>query len=352
VCIDANENIYTQALGKMLTNPEGLGMVEAVGAYTGKKIGPTYFRGQKPIDGIWTTPDITIANACVMPAGYGIGDHRMFIVDIHTSSLVGDGPPRERRAASRRLNTRLPHVAKKYIENLESNLKRHRLIEKLGEAHMTGTSREDVQGKVTKVDKDSLQFMKHAAKKCRKLKNGRICFSPESVIWIKREQIYNSLLQYKLGNKNKNRGNLKRAARRNGIQHPFQISTEELKIRLEMCDERNNYFRENGSRYRKKHLLQRVEVARREGRHEAVKTILTIIKREQDRDFWRRLNYTCGKTKGGSPTSVQVSAGGDDQYTEYTTQESVHKAIWSNIHYKRFYLAEEAPICQGQLCQD
>jgi len=96
--------------------------------------------------------------------------------------MVGDGPPRERRAASRRLNTRLPHVAKKYIENLESNLKWHRLIEKLAEAHMTGTSREDVQGKVTKVDKDSLQFMKHAAKKCRKLKKGRICFSPELVI--------------------------------------------------------------------------------------------------------------------------------------------------------------------------
>jgi len=38
----------------------------------------------------------------------------------------------------------------------------------------------------------------------------------------------------------------------------FQISIEELKIRLEMCDERSNYFW-------KKHLLQRVEVARREG---------------------------------------------------------------------------------------
>ncbi len=84
----------------MLTNPEGLGMVKAVGAYTGKKIGATYFRGTKPIDGIWTTPYITIANACVMPARYGIGDHWLFIVDIQTSLLVGEGPPRERRVAS------------------------------------------------------------------------------------------------------------------------------------------------------------------------------------------------------------------------------------------------------------
>ena len=31
VCLDANENIYMQALGKLLTDPEGLGMVETVG---------------------------------------------------------------------------------------------------------------------------------------------------------------------------------------------------------------------------------------------------------------------------------------------------------------------------------
>ena len=45
VFFNANENIYTQALGKLITDPEGLGIIEAVGRYTGKKIGPTYFRG-------------------------------------------------------------------------------------------------------------------------------------------------------------------------------------------------------------------------------------------------------------------------------------------------------------------
>jgi hypothetical protein len=95
VCLDANKNIYTKAIGRMLMDPEGLGMVKALGQYTGEKIDPTYFCGQQPINGIWTTTDITIANACIMQAGYGIGDHRLYILDIHTSSLVGMGPPRE-----------------------------------------------------------------------------------------------------------------------------------------------------------------------------------------------------------------------------------------------------------------
>jgi hypothetical protein len=52
VCLDANKNIYTQAIGKLLTDYKGLGMIEAVGRYTGKKIEPTHFWGQLPIDGI------------------------------------------------------------------------------------------------------------------------------------------------------------------------------------------------------------------------------------------------------------------------------------------------------------
>jgi hypothetical protein len=65
------------------------------------------------------------------------------------------------------------------------------------------------------------------------------------------------------------------------------------------------------------------------------------------------INYTCGKVKGGSPTIIQVPRNEQDNQTDkYTTQAIVHEAIWANIHYTRFYLAEEAPICQGQLPLD
>ena len=94
------------------------------------------------------------------------------------------------------------------------------IVVELGEAHSGSTDREGVRSKIEKVDENSMQFMKHAEKKCRRLKSGRISFSPESVIWIKREQIYKSLLEYQLG-RNKNRGNLKRAARKQGIKEPF-----------------------------------------------------------------------------------------------------------------------------------
>jgi hypothetical protein len=39
----------------------------------------------------------------------------------------------------------------------------------------------------------------------------------------------------------------------------------------------------------------------------------------------------------------------DGGVIEHTSQEDLHKAIWSNIHRKRFYLAEEAPLRSSNL---
>lgn len=75
-------------------NEEGLGMKEVIKDFTGEELGPTYFCGSTPINGVWATTNVQIANACVMPAGYGFGDHRLFIVDIVSLSLIGDNPPR------------------------------------------------------------------------------------------------------------------------------------------------------------------------------------------------------------------------------------------------------------------
>ena len=62
VCMDANDHIYKGAIGTALTDINGLAMKEVVLTATGKALGATYFRGSTPIDGIWVTSDIGIAN--------------------------------------------------------------------------------------------------------------------------------------------------------------------------------------------------------------------------------------------------------------------------------------------------
>jgi hypothetical protein len=114
VCLDTNKHIYRKALGRSLTNIDGLSMKEVVGDFTGKAIGSTFFWWLKPIDGVWATSDITICNTAIMPAGFGVGDHRLFIIDMASKDIIGDSPQKVVRPASRWLNTKLPCVAVEY----------------------------------------------------------------------------------------------------------------------------------------------------------------------------------------------------------------------------------------------
>ena len=89
----ANEDIYNKSHGRSITAIDGLNMNEVVRIFTGKNIGATFFRGSKPISAVWATPDIVVSEACVIPAGYGVRDHRFFVLDFLTSSLIGQTSP-------------------------------------------------------------------------------------------------------------------------------------------------------------------------------------------------------------------------------------------------------------------
>jgi hypothetical protein len=185
VCMDVNEDIYRKSLGKSLTRTDGLNMLEVVGNFTGKRIGPTFFWGLKPIDGIWATPDIAVTHTCVIPAGFGVGDHRLFVVNFQEASLIGEAPHRIKRFSSCCLNTKVSSGAtQRYLHRLKTNLERHRLIERLGMLHTTCKSKQAFRRGLNKLDKLSKDLMLNAERKCRRIKSGRIPFLPEAALWI------------------------------------------------------------------------------------------------------------------------------------------------------------------------
>ena len=46
---------------------------------------------------------------------------------------------------------------------------------------------------------------------------------------------------------------------------------------------------------------------------------------------------------------VQNETSKDEPPLEVSSKAGVKNAIWNEIHRKRFYLAEQAPICKGEL---
>ena len=345
VCMDANEHVYNKSLGRDITDPNGLDMLEVVGQFTGTELGATYFRGSTPIDAVWATTDVQVVNACAMPCGYGAGDHRLFVIDFLISSMVGQSPIKVIRPAARRLNTRIPEVATKYITALEKLISRHRLIERLGHAHESGRSNKWIARQINRIDQEGAELMRAAERKCRKIRAGCIPFSPTAMKWLRRLQIYRALRQQKAGKK-KNYGNLARAAIRAGIGTPLQLGETELQARIEVCLQKTEALKKTGWAVRRRYLKDKSSDAQERGDEVKVTQILALIRRERERAFWGRLRFALGKKRGRSVASVQVE---DTRgaIMEYSGQQPVQDAIFSEVHRKRFFLAEQAPICNG-----
>jgi hypothetical protein len=197
--MDHNEHTYDGPLGRALADKDGLGLQEAVLRHTGRKTGATFFRGSKPIDGLWVTSNIDIINACVMPFGYGIGDHRMFILDVTMESLIGKNPTKVVRPTSRRLNSKMPRCGEVYVQSLERNILQHRLLEWLNEVHRSSLSYKKKVEKLKAINQKGRDYMIHMEKTCRKIKSCCIPYSPEASIWIRRAQVYSSIIQWHKG---------------------------------------------------------------------------------------------------------------------------------------------------------
>jgi hypothetical protein len=241
LCLDANMNIYMGELGQQLAYLHGLGMKEVVGEFTARKLGATYFQGSVPIDAIWATSDVTVANGCVMPAGYGVGDYRLLIVNFATLLVGTSCVQKIIQPALCCLNTRIEGCTQRYNKAQKRNILRHCLLEQMVNATLSNESKEVISKQLNQLDKEGEEYMKHAEKKCWRLKLGRIPFSPEAALWIRQSHVYRSLLRWHDG-KIQNQGNLQRTSRQCQIKAPFQLSVEDIKLRLWICKGKCNYF--------------------------------------------------------------------------------------------------------------
>ena len=152
---------------------------------------------------------------------------------------------------------------------------KHKIVERIGQANNNSKSKEALKIQLDLIDEEQGDYMLNAEKKCRKIKSGRIPFSPESSKWIRRGQAYRSILRFHAG-RIRNKGNLKRAAIRCGIENCLSISLADVRARLKVCKEKCNYFRKHGQKYRTRHLKNRLHIAQDKGDEEAEARILWL----------------------------------------------------------------------------
>ena len=169
-----------------------------------------FFIGSKSINAVWATPDIVVVGECVMLAGYGVGYHGLFVLEFLTYYLIGQTPPQIISYRAMQLNNKISLTKDNYTNVMENLLLSHCLTEQMFASHNANSSIVMVKEIIDIIDQEDVQYMHHAERKCRHTKPGRINVSPDSSIWIRRCQVYHSILRYHSG-KIRNRRNLKRS---------------------------------------------------------------------------------------------------------------------------------------------
>ena len=107
LCIDANENVYSGRLAMELQKSP-LDMSCLIKSVTGSAIPATHQRGSQPIDCILGTLGLIPENGMVFPFYYGVGDHRILVVELSSSSLFGHTFPSITKQETRSLNSKIP----------------------------------------------------------------------------------------------------------------------------------------------------------------------------------------------------------------------------------------------------
>ena len=132
----------------------------------------------------------------------------------------------------------IPGVEAKYVHMLEALIEHHKIVHKvkrlLCEVHSEAEVKRGLDALAA--EKSQYQYMCVAEKKCRRQrgKSGRITFSPQASKWIRKAQMNKSRLR-RHASKIRNIENLKRAARRCGIEKPMKKSLAEIRARLKAC---------------------------------------------------------------------------------------------------------------------
>jgi hypothetical protein len=161
---DFNKDVYSGEFSTYISGKE-FRMTELCLRITGTKLPSTHLCRRMPIDGLFLAAGLECTAVTLLPSREGIGDHRAFIFDINSDTLLGD--PRVFPVTQCLLNCNSNQIRQNYIFNLNQLLHRHCIFKKLLELDKDSDhiSIAQLQLRMNKVDLEFEQFMKLAEKR-------------------------------------------------------------------------------------------------------------------------------------------------------------------------------------------
>ena len=235
--LDVNDNIYTSPFARKL---QKLGFEELFRKTNAIEAPHSHISGSVPCCAVYSTQGFDCQDYFIFDHDKGLGDHRLHALDFTQQSIFGTSAPPPVRRQGRNLQCSQLKTMKTYQKTLEESTERHKLDHKLNliselidkheRADPDALSPLQIKCLADKADKEHTELEIHSDKVCRKKKDGKLLWTPESGDWLIRRRVYNRLVKYHKGKKT-NMKSLTKACLRNKIPFPIrQLSSTLMKV--------------------------------------------------------------------------------------------------------------------------
>ncbi len=205
---------------------------------TGIHFPPTFRDSTTPIDAIFAMAGIEGANAYILPHRGGVGNHRHFILDFMSLSVIGTKFPNIVHCSARKLHCNSSCLVQSYNAELEMLWNRHKMYQRIYfiYSHLNCLFDEKFLYLMNNWDNKLIQFKLHLEVSCTKFKNCHIEWSPEVGFWLSRRWLLACVKVFILGLGPPDPHNLIGDCLRAHLFDPRYVSHSDIMIQIEIAN--------------------------------------------------------------------------------------------------------------------
>ena len=346
--IDMNEDVRK---AKLTSKLEDAGLISPFRQKHGSNQPATFHLGSVPIDDIFVSRDIAVARAGYGAFGDGPGDHRPLFLDIEEDSILGEDKHTILRKNQRRLNSKLPHVVKKFNSLVKHQLRKNHYAERTFnlEQWIHYPARYAYVSEYEKLDVVEYEAFRYASERCRKLRMGAVAYAPEEIqVHGKTIHLWTLVLRRMKGCRVGFRVISSLAASLD-IDNPTQVSIKEATANRAESWKKYKAKKHWSESERMSWLRSRRDQYIEDGFMEEAKKLDRQIATEETRGAHKKLQYVRGKiSKGGTSKLTVPEYEGSSVMLEINDKEEMENVLM-RTNEEKFRSAENTPLVCGHL---
>ena len=360
ILIDANEEwTPTSKIRKFATQ---LGLLN-VSDEMFDSLPPTYPRSGRTIDFALVTLDLLDAISSFTMVPYDkelLGDHRGFMLEIDKTKLFQDTRVDNEIVQTRRLKTNDAQAMEKYLHKTMESMQYHNVFSRLEELVVKLTK----QGRATKedvdiyesIDRDVQRICRGSEKKCKKVKGGKVPWSPAVTEAIHLARYWElRLAKFKTGD-------IKGFALKE-IREYLEIddncqSEMDIEERMAKANKRKQQIFEQAEDYRIQFLQRQAQQYAVQNKLTEEKALTEIIMHEEEREIFRILKQGMGKYVKSKLEEIWICKDRSiqdptqryniDNRIEVKTTEMIHQHLLRR-NSNHLHQAKKTPFAKGEL---